>query len=668
MKIILISLIFISSASAFNPEVPSCFRHKTHIHYVNGVNTAKGDEEVSRNNIEKSLKNKYRNQLNGEVTDRIRLIHPLANSEDYIDYVTFGSTYNQTHWSRLVGDLFEAADQIEYLKDVELKYKNEAVYRASRGLSLMPLLYKVGSYTPGSPVFQALATLYVKSVEDYRKDDGKKLADDIKVQLENGNKVLVVSHSQGNLFSNEAFVRLFDPAEAYEGVGTLSEDYKKSIGAVHIASPYPTSLFSNSDSILLKEDLLITPLSGVSGNYSITRGPSSVSSTFLLGEVANVERQTMLTAMRSSGRYVPLPTLGHSIDDLYLSENYFATGTRYNGEEVSMMGIVVDSMNTVAQNFESDCEAPKVSSMEDFIRGDKVSLEEHNEFGVDIFLDFSKLEVGFHVDSGQVYSPYKEGDINKVSISLIGGYQSKLERLEDGRIILNEKRDSIQLPPVEIEEFETYKLKFLGSPTRISDGSKYLSVYISIEDIFGVELNGETEVLLCSEEDCCREGENFNPVSRKCDDCPKGRVYPDGSCDYLQPSGPLITNTVVEESREPPTTCDDIGTGSYTIDYYKTCTYTVSCPDNHSSLYVINFNEFGVKDYQKYGSSQVLARSRDSYSCQNNGDSWLVVNIGEDIEYAKQTYVCVNEGVDTENISSEDEENRISGELGLNCF
>ncbi len=504
IKIILISFFLIESTYSFNTTVPPCFKSKVHVHYVNGVNTIDGNEKKTKDLIKINLEKTYRNLSGNSAVDRIAFIHPLATSKKYDKFVSFDSTYNQTHWSWLIGDLFEAADQIQYLKDVEQKYKNEAIYRVARGINSAPLYSKMGAINGEEPFIAAFSELFSKSLEDYRKDDGRQLAHDIKAQLENGNKVLVVSHSQGNLFSNEAFVRLFDPEEAYGGVGTLSEDYKGSIGALHIASPYPTSFFSNNDSILLKEDLLITPLPGVSGNYSITRGPSSVSSTPLFGEVANVEGQALLTVMRRFVNGVSLPTLGHSIDDLYLSENYFATGTRYNGEEVSMMGIVVDSMNTVAQNFEPDCKAPIIEDSDDFISVAEASFNLNNRVDLGLNIDFSKVKVGFHVEEAEsLYSNYIEGDLKTFRVSVGDEFSNSLTIEDDGRIRKVKIEDGEVVEDVYVTNMDISNLSYSGVHGSGINNSKTLYVNYEIEDIFGKSFSNSVVVPLCEGAECC---------------------------------------------------------------------------------------------------------------------------------------------------------------------
>lgn len=582
IKVILISLVS-NSTFANDIKIPSCFKKKTHVHYINGVNTDFDESKATRILIEKVLGKRSRHEFEEQKVYRENLIHPLqVNQIDKM--ITYDFTYNQTHWSSLVGDLHEFAEQTEYLKSVSGRLKSEAVIRTSLDLDLRPLLLKVTRFGYNDLEAKIISDMInLRSsviVADYRAGDTKLLTEELRRQLVAGNKVILVAHSQGNMFANEAYLRLFDSVES--GVSPLDDKYKASFGILHVASPWASSFTSNSQSILLQKDLVIAGAakkleSEITPNYLVTTvlyENDLTQATSLINSAPDINEETRINIVLNSSKIKvsKLPDLGHGVDSLYLSE-FFEAQSLNGGESIPMAEIFSDSMNLVAQTFVEDCDAPSFEDDSGTLR-EIVSLENlkpsprtSSHFVSDVAIDLSQVRMGFRIlNTDDEYSEYQLGDIKNINLLGRNLGSEVIESFADGKVLIKD----VNLSSVYYDE---------------SDDHYYFDALLKITDRFDQVVSAVFKTSICS----------------------------GARCDFLSASIPEVSFEEYENTPIPKT-CD----GSYSFPYRKSCIYTISCDEGSP---VVSFN--GKLSWVN-SSSPLNLISGKTYRCNRIGDSWVV--------------------------------------------
>ena len=156
---------------------------KTDIYFGNGILTKEGDAEDNAKLLENAIKHQFYNGKNSEMKKHIG---------------KFDYAYNSTHLGGL-HDLIESLYQ---------------------KLSLTDYLDK-------------LAKLWDKMRQTAHEADLSEQVNKYKSSIRDGHKVLVVAHSQGNLFAQEAYEKLGERSAAHE------KWLQKYWEAVSIASPDP---------------------------------------------------------------------------------------------------------------------------------------------------------------------------------------------------------------------------------------------------------------------------------------------------------------------------------------------------------------------------------------------------------------------------------------------
>lgn len=114
---------------------------------------------------------------------------------------------------------------------------------------------------------------YDFGVNNNRQKDLLEMYGKISEKLNDEQQVIIVAHSQRNLFANELSLALFEPG--YGGFESLGKEKAKRFGIMHLASPFGSSFHNNSESVLVKQDKVISGYvskldSGINANYVLS--------------------------------------------------------------------------------------------------------------------------------------------------------------------------------------------------------------------------------------------------------------------------------------------------------------------------------------------------------------------------------------------------------------
>jgi hypothetical protein len=227
MKALIISLFIISSSLAFSQEL-TCSLKGTAIHFVNGIANTEEDAILS--------------------TDRLETIYKINSQKiDRLGKVEFDYSYNETHG--IMKDLLESGAQKIH----------SAAQQASLDLSIdqaYVIMFQSFYLVTGliSPSLQPVVRL---AIEDASKMAAKEQADvdvlknDLKNILKANKKLIIVSHSQGNLVTNRALRELqLDSSFNYEF-------YEEVISNVRFATPEANAVALNSSHAINSDDIIL---------------------------------------------------------------------------------------------------------------------------------------------------------------------------------------------------------------------------------------------------------------------------------------------------------------------------------------------------------------------------------------------------------------------------
>ena len=291
VKNIVIGMISILNlSSVLSAEAAKCTARKVHIYYINGVGTPEEEKvKATKVKISDAVKTGYRDEVLGKTRERGELIHPLYDDRDA--NISYGHIHNRSlkiPFVNYIFDVLESADQRNYLRQMSDKYKMEIVMREAIGKNperaawkgLNEQRVKDEMDLQGINLLDAYGSLLSMkySIVNFREIDVKNLVADLKKPLEDGHKVVLVAHSQGNLFANEAVIELFGNMKD-NGFTNENQEFKDKFSVLHVASPWNGSFAKRFESILLLEDLYIDGVVGtivdstVKGNYTLTNNP-----------------------------------------------------------------------------------------------------------------------------------------------------------------------------------------------------------------------------------------------------------------------------------------------------------------------------------------------------------------------------------------------------------
>lgn len=184
IRLFLLTVTFVVTASVLcNAE---CINSKAAFFFVNGIWTADHDAETTAIELESDLNDAL--ELADDVLNNLRC-HSVVNI-----------AYNTT--AGKIADLYESARTLGFVSDSTL-----ATFRNI--LSHLVLT----TYRPFSDylVDRAISDVLDVHFDDPQSQESKDLADHVtkyRTALLAGKRVVIIAHSQGNLFANEAYIRL----------------------------------------------------------------------------------------------------------------------------------------------------------------------------------------------------------------------------------------------------------------------------------------------------------------------------------------------------------------------------------------------------------------------------------------------------------------------------
>lgn len=233
-KILFIFSFLIISNTVFSEDQQACqvFENKTHIYYGNGVNNTLAEANFSKNSLFYAymIKNNIRNEF---------------PEEEFKYFVAYNASRGA------VKDIIEVINQ---------KVDETGGLTASEILYLMKMSKKgalaaiklLSTASGGGRIVVNLATkavdvasdAYIKNLEDdangvsryYQQETTDNHIQKYNSDLSEGIRVIVVAHSQGNLFANEAV----------NSVITGNSDFEQNIGIVSVANPAGLVIGGNS--------------------------------------------------------------------------------------------------------------------------------------------------------------------------------------------------------------------------------------------------------------------------------------------------------------------------------------------------------------------------------------------------------------------------------------
>lgn len=224
----LIIFIFIISSSLASSEELSCSLKGTAIHFVNGIANTEEDANLSIDRIEDEFKANPRN------IDRIGKV--------YFDY-----SYNETHGA--VKDLLESgAQKIQSAARVaQIDISIDSAY-----VILFRAVYlATGLVSPSFLPAVRLAAEDIHRLAASEQADVERLKTDLKKILEADKKLIIVSHSQGNMVTNRALREIqLDTSFNYEF-------YEKVISNVRFATPEANAVAYHSSHVMNTDDFIL---------------------------------------------------------------------------------------------------------------------------------------------------------------------------------------------------------------------------------------------------------------------------------------------------------------------------------------------------------------------------------------------------------------------------
>lgn len=315
----------------------SCSYNGTDIFFINGIFNGKSKatktkrliEEIYRSNSNNSKKidNGYSKETAGIV--KVKLIH---------------------NRSAFLFDIAELSIQIHSLDNDPDKYK-----KLSAHLFNTPLMSPEGKATYLiSDVIQEIsettAEYYKRSIINIRDSDVIELSNKIKSSLEINKKVVLISHSQGNLFASEAY-RILNNIYADES------NPLQYFANMRIGSPYSDSSNIRKMNILVRQDKVINnillPHPGVTHElkplfYDENR-IDKVISYFLSVKGSLAYKVIFKSAILEYGD-------GHGMPEIYLNNSVLGKTIGPTGAYKPMKEIFKEKMIKIAKELPSNCE------------------------------------------------------------------------------------------------------------------------------------------------------------------------------------------------------------------------------------------------------------------------------------------------------------------------
>ncbi|EQC48116.1 hypothetical protein [Bacteriovorax sp. DB6_IX] len=499
--------------------------------------------------------------------------------------------YNESHGTVL--DLIEAAKQRidEHVGEGSEESKLSQKAQAYEMLSLLLFSGKV-SASQKTDLMNILIDVkkdqYEKQIKSIPRERdlqrlknlilyGKETVDtsqENKSGIYNNQKVVLVSHSQGNLYANKATELL--KSEFPEKIGYF--------GNVQLASPSNNIYHHNVAHIKLSTDYVLK-LIGIAPNFYTKYYPLSKSNKNIQNWMKSDNILVSMGATLAGRIHVDqFDSLGHNAIDSYLNEQNFISTSSDGPFEFSTADYFVKMMNQVALAQDSNCDN-KIEYDGDFISS-HVTSSLNSQTG-DVVFDFTKLV---------------NLDISNFNIDLIdSGAITSVKSVEegentDGHILGLRYIASIGGTEYDLSKNPKVALQFQSTP-----GKPFPATNVKLR-ISGLYLNSYEYL---------SEDINFSLFV-----CPSGIQDRVDGCDYPETRKPSISS--VELGVYPDCPEDSQGFG----EFHSKCYVNYSCTDSFNRKYNMRHSTNVLKacGYRDDGSRFPIFHKQDVFvSCIGEG-------------------------------------------------
>ena len=204
LALVIISLAWTLKPSESYAQYLKCSKNPVHIHYLNGMFNSRQDVIASK--------------------DEIRKLFSTSESWKRITWInepTFNFSHNRSHLIEAGGDPNNITEELahyrllDYLEVAQQKLQNYHEANGISGINAWEEIiknYYSSDFNPLSPsgsyTKEAIAKLLKESIV-LKEEDAQEMVTKLAPFKNNKDKVIIVSHSQGNLHANETFIRLF---------------------------------------------------------------------------------------------------------------------------------------------------------------------------------------------------------------------------------------------------------------------------------------------------------------------------------------------------------------------------------------------------------------------------------------------------------------------------
>lgn len=360
-------LVIVVCCFAFNLSAAelSCSRSGLKILYINGILTSKYDPQITARKITVTVQNilseidqkslvevePVYNESGGFFSDLFEL---KAGVEEFV----LGANNQYNFWRKLAQQEVDVYDIEKFVSGeavVPLDKKVEEAFNQIYGKSyrINPKTKIVDTKIITDTTLTAVLNVYSDRLQSRLNEAqaSENVVEALKSKITTAHgkgksKVIVVAHSQGNVILENALNRIYtDYWNAFPTPYGLSVErswFETTVGFVHLASPI--KIYEN-----LRKKYILTDVDHVIDNsYYVTRVKPSPANYYVNDE----EVVSTYSFMQQAKALAQLISMGHSVDNDYLSESVMANG---NNRVASLAEHFRNTIKDVAQHLDENC-------------------------------------------------------------------------------------------------------------------------------------------------------------------------------------------------------------------------------------------------------------------------------------------------------------------------
>lgn len=502
LKILILQIIVLKSSGLELNENLSCSVNKPFVYFINGVwNFSKPKEtkdrllEIYGDDIEKNFMPKYLSPFNKNKAYELDFLH------------------NQSENKFL--DIIEVINQ----KIDEYEGQNDpSIWLNVASLIFSPELRPTRLST--TALASAIDNIYFTAItkgltEPPRTQDIAKGFDELSKRLRQKQKVIIVSHSQGNLFANEIVKKIKEDSSL--------ADYHQYLSVLKLASPTNVS-YTNERHIKYDRDFVVK-LFAPAANYYLKPNVTKVNWSLRDYAFGSTYGHTITEYTKTPENFS-----GHGVVEVYLNERQRASQTIDGSYENTPVDFFVYEMNQLALDFPDNCSR----SIE--IDEDKVSIrgsKKENSFKVEIEVPTSAIATDFleYKDSTQYEMSnlklrtshgYFNPEANAVDDKFLFEYEIPYAGIQLGYRVKNE----------ETGFFEYVNEDYGYDPVNLDD-TLFTHSFLDKFNYYKVDFDLSKKPI-CYKSGCCDSSSKWDDLAKGCLRCPSRLSNNGSSCvDFI---------------------------------------------------------------------------------------------------------------------------------------